>query len=778
MAHALCDQGRPREAEDMARWALDQAPQLPGAHVALARARFEQGQVRESRVILEAVVLRNPAFFAAHRWLAEVLVRLGDWPAASEILVRAEALTPGDTRIAELVRQVMGAPPAPPVPPPRRTTKGQAAVPGGARATGQMAATPAARATGQASMSGVPVPPVSPGLLQSGARMYTYEEPAVTANLPASKAAGNSEGPVAPRSTALLRLREAKTLAPRRDDPSSRSRPSGARPATGVKARGQRPRDIRRRLGQSLAGLGDRLAFWRRTSFDPRLILLALGGLGIFVVTVILVSWILRQPGLPEVVKVMKRPAAEVTPALGPVVAGSFTELAGIRARDRRRKAGYEAELESAEAFISSRALLAEALLASEYGRPLDPDSEIWADELAEKEGGLGGPDDLLATRVLDRLVRGDRKGAAELARTRGLSTSGSPLLRFVEGRRLEREGNVAAALARIGADAERSPFLPLRLLRAELLLDQANPSAALTLVTSVLKESRGHPAALRLLLETRAALGQPLSPDERDDVARVCRLAERWIPTLHAACRLHEGVTERREGHHKKALRAALRAADAAPAEPRILAMIAQLLGNLGASREAEEVLARAEVLADGRFPPLAWARAGLGVGRSRGTRLPEGPAPGPEARLIAARSTFVGLPGRRRELGSLGVTPSLVKTDEDLRWVAEGAVARNKKAQLQLTRKLRGQKDGGKAAGPVANYVAGTLARRSGQGPLAESLLGRSLDGHGDACRAASLYRLALRDGGRNPLANVRLQRAIGKLGCAEPPESLRRD
>jgi len=36
------------------------------------------------------------------------------------------------------------------------------------------------------------------------------------------------------------------------------------------------------------------------------------------------------------------------------------------------------------------------------------------------------------------------------------------------------------------------------------------------------------------------------------------------------------------------------------------------------------------------------------------------------------------------------------------------------------------------------------------------------------GDACRAATLYRLAIQENGRNPLFNARLQRAIGRLGC----------
>src|SRR6185436_1934629 len=79
----------------------------------------------------EQVVARNPAFFTAHRWLAEVLVAIGDYPRASEVLLRAEAISPGQPRVAELIQVVMGAPregpavtgPAPTVPPRRATSK-------------------------------------------------------------------------------------------------------------------------------------------------------------------------------------------------------------------------------------------------------------------------------------------------------------------------------------------------------------------------------------------------------------------------------------------------------------------------------------------------------------------------------------------------------------------------------------------------------------------------------------------------------------------------------
>ena len=110
LAHKLCDEGRAAEAEDLARSLLAQAPNLPSAVVVLARARAQQGDLEQARGFLEQVVARNPAFFTAHRWLAEVLVAIGDYARASEVLVRAEAISPGQQRVAELIQVVMGAP--------------------------------------------------------------------------------------------------------------------------------------------------------------------------------------------------------------------------------------------------------------------------------------------------------------------------------------------------------------------------------------------------------------------------------------------------------------------------------------------------------------------------------------------------------------------------------------------------------------------------------------------------------------------------------------------
>ena len=68
-----------------------------------------------------------------------------------------------------------------------------------------------------------------------------------------------------------------------------------------------------------------------------------------------------------------------------------------------------------------SRALLAEAFLASEYGRPAALESEEWADELATTTSPGEVPEDLQAARVLFRVARGDRQSGVVVARATGL---------------------------------------------------------------------------------------------------------------------------------------------------------------------------------------------------------------------------------------------------------------------------------------------------------------------------------------------------------------------
>src|SRR3954464_658891 len=93
LAHTLCDIGRPSEAEELCRWVLAQKPNVPVVRAALGRALFESGRLAEARTVLEWVVSVDSAQFVAYRWLAEVLVGLGEWALAFEALRHAQTLS-------------------------------------------------------------------------------------------------------------------------------------------------------------------------------------------------------------------------------------------------------------------------------------------------------------------------------------------------------------------------------------------------------------------------------------------------------------------------------------------------------------------------------------------------------------------------------------------------------------------------------------------------------------------------------------------------------------
>ena len=136
-----------------------------------------------------------------------------------------------------------------------------------------------------------------------------------------------------------------------------------------------------------------------------------------------------------------------------PLGSAGFDELVAVLVKDRRLRAPRPTP-------SVNRALLASALLASEYGRPSDRPTEVLADELVAGLGSEQPPEDLAAARVLLRLARGDRAGAEAAARALGLATGQTPLIRFVEARRLSRNGEEAAALDPAGPRRRRArPF-------------------------------------------------------------------------------------------------------------------------------------------------------------------------------------------------------------------------------------------------------------------------------------------------------------------------------
>jgi tetratricopeptide (TPR) repeat protein len=727
-AHMMCDEGRAAEAEDMCRWVLNQAPNLASAQVAFGRARFEQGHLQEARAILESAMMKHPAFFTGHRWLAEVLVRLGDWPAASAVLVRAEALSPGQPRIAELVRQVMGV--APPM-----VVRGTGPAP--------IAAVPAR--TEEISGPAPPPPPTLPAQSAQQRRRQTYLGPAVVDEV----ADPSPPAPPVKKTPRVTAPAHGNTPTRRVSAPVDPGAPPpylpGREQPTAVAASG------RLRLAR------ERAQGWGRR--HPRAALLLVS---VTLFTLAALGVLLLAPRPPTTPRVEDQGADRAAgESVVPAVRGAtFDELASIMTGDRR--------LHGRTSLVTtSRALLAEALMSSEYGRVVAPEAESLADELG-KAAGSAEPEELQAARVLFRLARGDRAGAGTLAVALGVDRGESALLRFADARRLSRQGEVAAAMARLGPDAESSPFLPTRLLLAELHLDQGQPARALALVRPALAASPGHPQAVQLLLEATHGLGGVLDRAQIATVERGCRAAQGRVPTLDTACRLNRGLLARREGQRQVAMGQAFGAMEMAPTEPRLLATIAQLLVNLGATTEAQSLVRRAEALADRKLPPLAWARAGVILATNRRVVVPPGVPPGPEARLIALRASFVG--PRMNLAGSavLAGTNARPPDDRDLRWVADGTRVKGQRPGAQaLTAKVR-TRYGRRPPGPVASFVAGALARRAGKDQLARAWLARSLDGHGDACRAASLYRLVLIEDGTNPRLVAQLQRAIGRLGC----------
>ncbi len=743
LAHTLCDEGRPSEAEDLVRSLLSQAPNLPSALVVLARARAQQGQLEQARGFLEQVVARNPAFFTAHRWLAEVLVAIGDYPRASEVLLRAEAISPGQPRVAELIQVVMGAPRAGPSPPE------------------PAAAPPPAVVTGPLPTAGtVPV---------GRRRRTTYQGPAVKEDSPQLQTLvppPGAAGPLRPTATRGIPAQPAWNYVP----PAPMNAPR-------VPTRRRLRLRLRLQLRERLRAVVARVRAWMGR--HPTAVL-AIAGVTLFslaALAVVLVvgalrtgSGITRRDRSSEAARETEEtgsPTESGSDEEGPAPLGSagFEELIAVLVKERRLSAPRPSS-------SANRALLASALLASEYGRPVDRPTEVWADELVASLGNEPPPDELAAARVLLRVARGDRAGAEAAARALGMDSGQSPLIRFVEARRLTRNGDGVAALERLGPGAEQSPFPPGRLLLGELALDSGDPERALTIARSVLAQSPRHPLAVQLLMQAHQDRGGKVPDEEAAAIAQACKEDETRVPSLAAACRLDRSETLRRSGARRGALNQALAAADVVPSEPRLLSVASQTLANLGAIKEANILLARAEVLADRSLPPLAWARIGVELATNRRVQLPPGPPPGPEARLVAARSVFVRLgdfPERAQLLNSL--TRSL-RGDRDLQFMARGARARNNEDALDLSLSIRAQY-GLVPPGPVASYVAGVLARRGGLRPLARLWLSRALNGHGDACRAASLFRLAIQENGRNPLFNPRLQRAIGRLGCDRLPK-----
>jgi hypothetical protein len=459
-------------------------------------------------------------------------------------------------------------------------------------------------------------------------------------------------------------------------------------------------------------------------------------------------------------------PATPPAPDAFAVRAGTPEELARLAASGRHVLAGGPVE-------AGTTPLLALALLASEYGQPPDRAAAAWADRLAIEP--LPGPrqHELAAARVLLAVARGDLASAEERARAARPAAADSPLFRFAEARLRQRRGENAAVARLLGPEAARAPFLLARLLRAEAHLDAGEEGAAAQIARGVLAASPDHPRALALLMEARNSAGGTLAAGE-SAAARACEGASGKQRALAATCALDAALGARRRGDRAAARARGLDAAAASAGDPRLLALTAQLLANLGLPDRAAALAAAGGRLAGAAVPSVAWAAAAVQLGRGAPVTPPAGPPPGPEARLIAARAAFAAsLAGGRTDdedpaARALAPEGRPAQRDEDLHWLAEGLRANTPGAGLRFAKRLRASTDG-QAPSPVAAWVAGALARRGGRRHLAKLWLDQALDGHGDVCAAAALQAAVLVDLGRDPRGDIRLREARRRYGCA---------
>jgi tetratricopeptide (TPR) repeat protein len=356
------------------------------------------------------------------------------------------------------------------------------------------------------------------------------------------------------------------------------------------------------------------------------------------------------------------------------------------------------------------------------------------------------------AAEALLALDRGERGRAAELAERaaaqdpediRPLLARTRVYLRLGDLWRANRVAEAAIVKAPT-ADAPRVEW-------AEARLDAGQPTAAVQELRLVLSRTPDHPRARLLLAEAEGA--EPPAP--------VCARDAAASPVVGTNCAVVHGMAARLRGDRRAALATTGAAADTH--EPRALGRTALLLAQLGEIDRAQAALERAARRGTPTMPALVWARLAVALGRGD-SPAPVGLAPGDaETRLLAARTAFVtgGRQALERTLTAMG--PAAVTGDPDLRALA-GLIGQPPRQAATAP------------SGPMAAYAAGLRARLAGDLEAAARLLGQALSGHGDACRAAGEYLVALRLLKRQPGAELDPLRAAN-AGCRNlllPPPS----
>ena len=461
------------------------------------------------------------------------------------------------------------------------------------------------------------------------------------------------------------------------------------------------------------------------------------------------------------------------------VESGSLPRLLKARALANRLLAGKPDRDTQAVLAITN------AFLASTYGLPTGPEAQAQIDACKAESSGTPWRNAILgAAQAMVTMSSGDLPSARAYAQRAAEATPGEtyPLLALAMVN--ARSGAMVAANKMLEALMVREPGLnPAVALWAEVRIDLSDAGSALPVLRALVARAPDNTRAQLLLSEAERALGSAVagSGPEKDtpsalenaeaaSLAMACATDAGASPAIAAGCEIDSAAAARLAGLRDLARTHALRAATMAASEPRVLAMNAQILAQLGQIDQAAKLAEDAARLADSKMPALAWARLGIGLGRGGVEVVPPTlRVSSPDTRLFAARAAFAagGASNLATFLAHLQVPRA---ADPDLDLLARCATAKSSNRHARLD-----SDDEAKLRGPVGAYVAGVLARLDGDPRTAANQLSLALDGHGDACRAAGEYLAALRALKRPPPpeAAFRPLQAANTLCINLPPQ-----
>jgi hypothetical protein len=403
---------------------------------------------------------------------------------------------------------------------------------------------------------------------------------------------------------------------------------------------------------------------------------------------------------------------------------------------------------------------LAGAMLAVECAEPLTEDASVGAARGAPDRPQLLADEqataDAVAARMLLRIAGGWSIETVREAETAVAAAPRTPQPLYALGRTRARAGDLMGASRALEAAMVVGPtFFPARVVWAEVRLDLGDADAA----AEALRALPTPDLRTRLLAdEVERARGARIGVDAAAAAAldRGCDESRVDSALEAAGCALRDATRARLGGDRVRAHARALVAAEHAPAEPRLLARLSQLLAELGAVDRAAVLLARAERLASPGTPALAWAALAVALGRGRALPRPAAPPPpAPEGPLLEARAALAS-----GGIGALAAIQDQRRAGAVAATVA-GAGARDRDPDPdpdpdrdQLARlAVAGPAPRDAPGDPLAAYVAGLRARFDGDLPRAAEQLSHALSGHGDACRAAGEYIAVLRALNRRP-------------------------